>query len=590
MPQEKRWIIAPPSEAAEPLATSLKTSPLIAQMLINRGITQPDEGQRFLSPSLKYLHEPDAIPNLRRAAERIAEAIRAGDKIVIYGDYDVDGITATSILWHAIRLLGGQAEYYIPHRLEEGYGLNAEAIGQICDAGAKLIISVDCGITAIEEAAVARQRGVEMIITDHHEWREDHATGRPMLPDCFAIVHPRLPGEGMVPYPNPGLCGAGVAFKLAWGLGQVHNSALRVSDSYRRFLVEATALAALGTVADVVPLQGENRMLVHFGLGGLKQSQLTGIKALIESAKLTGQNLDSYHVGFLLAPRLNACGRMGHAREAVEMLTTADFARATEIATCLETQNRARQEMERKIFEQAMEQATALGCDSPECRGIVLGREDWHSGVIGIVASRVVGRFNKPAVMVSLANGHGQGSGRSIAGFHLARALDACRDLLDGCGGHEMAAGLRLESAKFEQFREAFGQYARQAVTDQMLIPALRIDCVAELRQITQALVTDMQRLGPFGQANPRPLLACKDLELAAAPRRVGRAGDHLQLLVRQGTHTMKCIAFKFGELFDQLSPGMRIDLAAEPSINEYNGYRSVQLEVKDLRLESGKD
>ena len=589
MPQKKRWNIAQSSEAAEPLATALKTSPLIAQMLVNRGITNTEEGQRFLTPSLKHLHEPEAIPNLRRAAERVAAAIRSNEKIVIYGDYDVDGITATSILWHAIRLLGGQAEYYIPHRLEEGYGLNAEAIAQICEAGAKVIISVDCGITAIAEARVAGERGVDLIVTDHHDWRIDHATGRPELPECFTIVHPRLPLEGMAPYPNPGLCGAGVAFKLAWGLGQAHNNAVRVSDDFRRFLVEATALAALGTIADVVPLKGENRMLAHFGLGGLKQSQLTGIKALIESAKLTGQNLDSYHVGFLLAPRLNACGRMGHAREAVEMLTTADLPRATEIATYLETQNRARQDLERKILEQAMEQATELGCDSADCRGIVLGREDWHPGVIGIVASRVVSRFNKPTIMVSLSNGHGHGSGRSIAGFHLAKALDACRDHLEACGGHEMAAGLRLESARFEEFRAAFKEYARQTVSDEMLIPALNIDCVAELRQVTQALVTDMQRLGPFGQGNPKPLLCCLGVEVAAPPRRVGRTGDHLQLLIRQGTHTMKCIAFKCGELCDRLQPGVQVDLAVEPTINEFNGYRNVQLEVKDLHFADDK-
>ena len=262
MHRPKRWIIASRSEAAEPLADSLKTSPLIAQMLINRGLTDADAGRKFLSPSLKDLHEPDQIGNLKQAAERMVRAIGDHEKIVIYGDYDVDGITATAILWHAIRLLGGQVEYYIPHRLEEGYGLNAEAIAAICDAGAKLIVTVDCGITAIAEAKVAYERGVDLIITDHHDWRTE-------LPKCLTIVHPRLGFGGTVStYANPYLCGAGVAFKLAWAIGQAHGGTLRVNEPYRRFLIEAIALAALGTIADVVPLVGENRILAHFGPAG----------------------------------------------------------------------------------------------------------------------------------------------------------------------------------------------------------------------------------------------------------------------------------------------------------------------------------
>ena len=606
MHRTRRWNISPASEAAEQLATCLKTSPLIAQMLINRGMAGPEDCQRFMSPSLKHLHDPGEIVNLKKAAERISRAIRDGERIVVYGDYDVDGITATSILWHAIKLLGGQVDYYIPHRLEEGYGLNAEAIGQICDAGAKLIVTVDCGVTAVAEAQVACERGVDMIITDHHEWKVDRSDERgvmsdeasrarhsslithhapPLLPNCFTVVHPRLPREDGSGYPNPHLCGAGVAFKLAWGVGQAHNGAAKVSETFRRFLVEATALAALGTIADVVPLVGENRNLAHFGLGGLKQSELTGIKALIESAGLTGQKLDSYHVGFLLAPRLNACGRMGHAREAVEMLTRAEPARASEIARQLEQKNRERQGIERQIFEEAMAQVAERGYDKEDCRAIVLGAEGWHPGVIGIVASRVVGRLSRPTVMVALSNGHGQGSARSVPGFHLAKALDACRGTLEACGGHEMAAGLRMETARFEEFREAFCAYAQGAVSDEMLTPELRMDCVAELRQITAAVVADMQRLGPFGMGNGKPLLCCRGVEVAAAPRRVGKTGDHLQILVRQGNVTMKCIAFNRGDLFDQLLPGLKIDLAVEPGVNEYNGYRNVELDVKDIHF-----
>jgi single-stranded-DNA-specific exonuclease len=581
MQRPKRWMIAETNPLAEELAGRLKVSPLVSQILLNRGVSDAQACQDFLRPSLKCLHDPGLLPGLAGAAERIAKAIRDQEKIVVYGDYDVDGITATSILWHAIRVLGGSIQYYIPHRLEEGYGLNSEALTEICDAGAKLIITVDCGITALAPANVARQRGVDLIITDHHDW---HGSP-PLLPDCFAIVHPRLNAPDAKPYPNPHLCGAGVAFKLAWGIGMAMSGANRVSETFRNFLIDATALAALGTIADVVPLVGENRILAAFGLGGLKQSRLTGIRALIESASLTGQTLDAYHVGFLLAPRLNASGRMGHAKLAVEMLTDASAERATEIALFLEQQNRERQQLEREILQQALEQAASLGYDGEDCRGIVLGAQGWHAGVIGIVASRIVERFHRPTLMIALNNGHGQGSGRSVGGFHLAKALEACGSHLLNYGGHEMAAGLKLESVHFEDFRKAFCEYAATALTPEQLVPELKLEAVAMLSHVSAALVTDLARLGPFGHGNRRPVLCCRDVTLAAPPRRVGRTGDHLQLFIRQGNATMKCIAFNAGNWFDRLQAGTRLDLAAEATLNEFNGQSSVELEIKDLQL-----
>jgi single-stranded-DNA-specific exonuclease len=584
MHRPKRWSISPPDERANELAARLKTSPLLAQILLNRGFTQQQDCLDFLKPSLKALAEPSLIPNLNVAAERIARAIRDREKIVVYGDYDVDGITATAILWHAIRLLGGEVDYYIPHRIEEGYGLNAEALAQICDAGAQLIISVDCGITAVEQAKVVCERGVDLIITDHHEWHCEEFDGqrRPALPDCFTIVHPRLPGST---YPNPNLCGAGVAFKLAWGIGLAMSGAAKVSDAFRHYLVEATALAALGTIADVVPLVGENRILAYWGLGGLKGSKLHGIQALIASAGLTGQQLDSYHVGFLLAPRLNACGRMGHAREAVEMLTRADADRANEIAVYLESKNRERQTMERKILEQALEQVLQGGYDKDDCRAIVLGGEGWHAGVIGIVASRIVDRLHRPTIMIATTNGHGQGSGRSIPGFNLARGLEACSGHLEAFGGHEMAAGLKIQTTKLSDFRAAFCDHATSMLSAEAMIPELQLECLAELNLLTEALVNDLRRLGPFGHGNRKPLLCCRGLTIAGPPRRVGKTGDHLQLFVRQNQTSMKCIAFKYGHMIDQLRTGTQIDLAVEPQINEYMGRTSVELEVKDLQF-----
>jgi single-stranded-DNA-specific exonuclease len=580
----RRWTIAPPHPQAGLLASQLKVSPLVAQVLLNRGIETADDGQKFLKPNLKLLHEPSLIPGLELASERIAKAVRDREKIVIYGDYDVDGITAVSILWHALKVLGGDVHYYIPHRLEEGYGLNAEAVAEICSEGAKLIVTVDCGVTAIEPARIAREHGVDLIITDHHEWRECTETHQAMLPDVHSIVHPRLPGDRPA-YPNPHLCGAGVAFKLAWGIGKAVVGANRVTHAYRAFLLDATALAALGTIADVVPLVGENRVLAAFGLGGLQASKLTGIRALIESAQLTGQTLDSYHVGFRLGPRLNASGRMGHAKLAVEMLTDASPERAMEIGIFLESQNRERQAIERGILEQAIQQAILLGCDRDDCRAVVLGGEGWHPGVIGIVASRIVERFHRPAVMIALNNGHGSGSARSIAGFHLAHALDACGEHLETHGGHEMAAGLKMQSGKLVAFREAFCAHAAQMLTPEQLMPEIYLDASATLGQISEALVKDLQRLGPFGQGNRKPMLCVKNVTIASPPRRVGKTANHVQLLVKQGSGTMQCIMFNAADGFEKMFPkGSDVDLAVEAQLNEYNGYVSVQLRVEDIR------
>jgi single-stranded-DNA-specific exonuclease len=341
----------------------------------------------------------------------------------------------------------------------------------------------------------------------------------------------------------------------------------------------------LGTIADVVPLVGENRILAHFGLGGLTKSRLTGIRALISSAGLDGKDLDSYHVGFLLAPRLNASGRMGHARLAVEMLTDASPQRAVEIAQYLEQQNRQRQSIERQILEQACAQVESLGLNKPACRALVLASDTWHPGVIGIVASRMVERFNRPTIMVSMANGSGQGSGRSIAGFHLARALESCAEHLDAWGGHEMAAGLKIRSENLESFRSAFCAHAATIVTPDMLTAELKLECLANLQHLTQSLVSELNRLGPFGHGNRRPTLCVRGVELAGAPRRVGKTGDHLQLYVRQGNTHMKCIAFGAASLLERLQPGITIDLAVQPQLNEYNGHVSVELEVKDVQF-----
>jgi single-stranded-DNA-specific exonuclease len=348
-------------------------------------------------------------------------------------------------------------------------------------------------------------------------------------------------------------------------------------------LVEMTALAALGTIADVVPLVGENRALARRGLMDLKASKLNGIRALIAACDLDGKKLDSFHVGFLLGPRLNAAGRMGHARLAVEMLTEASPARADEIATYLESQNRDRQTTERAIVLEAIRQAEELGLCDDGCHGIVVGSAGWHAGVIGIVASRLVDRFHKPAIVIALGDDHGHGSGRSIAGFHLARALDACKPHLKTCGGHEMAAGLGIEPANLPAFRDAFLDYAKSNLTAEQLVPELRIDTIARLNEVSQGLVDEFGRLGPFGNGNPRPLIACRGVTLTAPPKPCGKKGEHVQLFIRQGETMMKAIAWNAAAMMDQLSSGKPLDLAVQPQLNEWNGRVSVELEVKDI-------
>jgi single-stranded-DNA-specific exonuclease len=578
----KLWTINPPHPQAEELASRLRVSTLLAQALLIRGMTEIDDCQAFLSPSLKSLCPPLTLPGASAASQRIARAIRDQEKIVIYGDYDVDGITAAAILWHAIRLLGGQVGYYIPHRIEEGYGLNSEAVAQIIDDGAKLIVTVDCGVTAIEPAKVAREQRVDLIITDHHQFHPEQ------LPDCFAIVHPRLKLDGQTEeYPNPNLCGAGVALKLAWAVALAHSQTPRVSEDFKKFLIEATSLAALGTIADVVPLLGENRVLAHFGLSGLRSSTLPGVRALIASASLTGKNLDSYHVGFCLAPRLNACGRMGHAELALKMLTEATESEALEIASFLETQNRQRQNLERQILEQALSQLEQSPLTDQD-RAVVLASDKWHPGVIGIVAARLVDRLCRPAVLISLSNGQGQGSARSVPGFHLANAFNACSQHLLSHGGHEMAAGLKIQTESFDAFRAAFCNYARDHVQLEMMRPELKLESLADLAQMNEATVTDLWRLGPFGHGNRRPLFCFRDVQLAAEPRIVGKTGGHLQLWVKKGDKRLKCIAFNRAWMKDRLTAGTRIELAAEPSINDFNGSRSVELDVKDLKFSEG--
>ncbi len=572
---KKQWVIQPPDDRSAQLAKSLKVSPLLAQVLINRGITDARAGSIFLRPKLTELIEPGQMPGIETAVHRLKQAIRNKEKITVYGDYDVDGITGVAILWQILTLLGAQVDYYIPHRIDEGYGLNAEAVRELAKDGSKLLITVDCGVTDFDSALLAEQLGIELIITDHHQPDAE-------LPKAVAIVHPALEDA----YPNPDSSGAMVAFKLAWAIANEFNVGTKLEPGLREFMLNATSLTAMGTVADIVQLRGENRVLTSYGLKALPECKLPGVQALIETAGLTGQGLDSFDIGFRLAPMLNAAGRMGHARLAVELLTSDSKLRSMKIAEYLKEQNKQRQQCERKIFKQACEMIAQLGLNHPDRKSIVLASKDWHGGVLGIVASRIVDKFYRPTIMLSVEDAKAQGSGRSIPGFCLLSAIKACSQHLTKFGGHRMAAGITIETGKISQFTAEFEAHAKQNLREDDVVAKLYIDAVAPLREFRSETVSELSLLGPFGAGNPRPIFATKGVHLASPPRKVGARGDHLQLAITDNTASIRCIGFRFGKLAKSLLEHEFFNVAYQPQINTYNGNSNVEFVLADIQFE----
>jgi len=571
----KQWMIQTDVDPkCEQLSRHLGVSALVAKLLLNRGMGEAVDAKSFLLPQLKDLHAPDKLPGATRAAGLLAQAVADRRKIVLYGDYDVDGTTGVAVLWHLLRFAGAEVSFYVPHRVEEGYGLNLDAVRRLVADGAGLIVTVDCGITAAEEVAAVKEAGAQVIVTDHHIRHE-------VLPEADAIVHPCVE-EG---YPNEHLCGAGVAFKVAWATAQRLCGAQRVTAEYRALLMSLLPLAALGTIADVVPLVGENRIIAKHGLESLPNTPLAGLRALMVSAGLEGGRVSGFDVGFKLAPRLNAAGRMGHARLAVELLTRADAARAQEIALYLEDHNRARQATERKIARQAFDLIEQQNLASDARRAIVLAAEGWHPGVIGIVASRVVDRYHRPTVLIALNGDEGQGSGRSVRHFDLAEALGDCGKHLLAYGGHAMAAGLRIAADETGAFTEAFVEVANQRLTAADLIPKLRLDADVELSELTMETAQQMVALGPFGVGNPRPKLATGWIELADEPRCVGKSGTHLSAVFGQSGVRLRGIGFGLHEHLEDLKQHRRCRVAFEPIVNEFNGRRSVEMQILDFEF-----
>jgi len=566
---------------SERLATSLRVHPLVARLLVRRGICDTETAGRYLHPKLVDLHDPALLPGIDACVEKLLDAIRRGRSIVIYGDYDVDGITASSILWHMMQWCGAKVTTYTPHRLEEGYGLNRSALESFCDSGreAPVVISVDCGVTACDEAQFARSLGIDLIITDHHEFDVDQP------PEACAVVHPRWPGSQ---YPFGMLCGAGVALKVAWALARAHCGTTRLPDPCRLLLLDLLSLASLGTVADVVPLVDENRALTSYGLGHIKGTSIAGLNALIDASNLRDEKISAYHVGFVLGPRLNACGRMGHAGRAVHLLTEAGAEEAAEIAKFLKEQNDQRRTIERRMHEEACQKIESAGYDDEACRVIVLEDGGWHAGVLGIVASRLTEKFHRPVVMLSVEDGRVQGSARSVAGVSILEAFASCEPLLDNFGGHAMAAGVRFRAENIGAFRDGLLKYVNERLAPDDLVATVNIDAICALRELEIPLLDEIERLAPFGRDNPAPVLAVVGVRLDGPPKRVGADGSHLRVLLRDGTAGHAAIGFGLGDLAPNFASGDRVDVAFEPKTSRWQGRRQMELRIKAIRKTEG--
>lgn len=580
MPKTWRFI---PHDAARVrrLTSALGVSPLTAQVLIARGLDDPSEAKTFLSGTLHDLHPPELLPGVVEATERIAAAVRAGRRITIYGDYDVDGVTSVTMLWHCLTLLKAKVDYYIPSRMEEGYGLNCDAIRKLhAEDPQRLLVSVDCGICSIEEAAVAKDLGLELIVTDHH-------TFGATLPEAVCLVHPRLPNYS---YPFGELCGAGVAFKLAWSICKKLHDGQSASPRMRDFLTDAIGLAAVATIADCVPLRGENRIIVRYGVRALSTRSGPGLKALLATAGIDPKRVpDAESIAFRLAPRINAAGRLGQAKLAVELLTTDKPDRAQTLAEYLDKLNKERQQVERRTFKEAKELIEA----NPEWRdaaALVIAQYDWHPGVVGIVAGRLAEHFERPAVLITLdrMSKQGQGSARSFAGFDLHAALMSCEHHLLTCGGHKAAAGLRIAEDCLDEFRNSFVAYVAQHHQPASSAFELNVDAEVRLADVTAAAIRELDSLGPFGQENPRPAFVATNVELAGPPKTMGEGNRHLLLLVRQhGGSPLRTVAFGRSEWAEPIANAGPLSFHFTAEINRWNGQERVELRLTDWQPEA---
>ena len=562
----KRWLTMPPQERdAEDLAKDLGVSALLAQLLIHRGLTSLEEARRFLRPELSDLHDPRLLPGLDRGLDRLIEALQAGESILIFGDYDVDGVTSVSLLMHLLKpLAGGKVYYYVPKRLEEGYGLSLEAIKRAAAQGISLILTADCGISACAEVAAAGGLGLDVIVTDHHEPGEK-------LPEAVAVINPKMHGSR---YPFSGLAGVGVAFKLGQAL--MERGLLTADDLWRRL-----DLVALGTIADVVPLLDENRILVHHGLMQLNKTEHPGLRALLEAVQLHEKTVTAGQVGYVLAPRLNASGRIGDASAGVKLLLTREAQRGRDLAQAIEHENEERQRIEARVLAEALIMIKEQ-VDLANEHALVLASPSWHAGVIGIVASRLVDLYHRPVILIALDAQEGRGSGRSIPGFNLYQGILSCARYLERFGGHEAAAGLTVSRERLADFTREFTAMARAEIAASMLQPTLKIEAEINLAEANLGLARELMLLAPFGSGNPAPVLASRSLKPVDL-RTIGENGKHLKIRVMQQGILRNAIGFSLGGCLPEIKAADRVDLAFMLEENTFNGNTDVQLNLKDI-------
>jgi single-stranded-DNA-specific exonuclease len=565
----KRWTIKKHDrEAVRMLANELKISPVAAALLISRGYETGEKARKFLNPSLADLHEPNLLKGMNEAVKRILKAVEAGEKILIWGDYDVDGTTGTVVLRKALEILGAKTGFHIPHRFTEGYGVNIPALEKAKERGYTLVVSVDCGIRSFEPIAWAKEHGIDFIVTDHHLSDETKEN-----PDAFAVVNPNQPG---CEYPDKNLAGVGVAFKLAHAL---------LREKGKEHLVKGfLKVVAIGTIADVMKLTGENRAIVSLGLKDLPKAHNYGLKALMEVADCTG-SMTSYDIGFRIAPRINAAGRMDAARRIVELFETTDFDEARTLAEMLNSRNRERQKVQTEITELAM--ISTLDSQFSTKNFIVVAGEGWHRGVIGLAASKIAEKFYRPTIVLSIEDGIAHGSARSIAGYHLLNGLDSCAELFEQYGGHAAAAGMKIKQENIEHLQERLNSHATENLSAEDLIPELKIDAVVSSQTLNLDLVQELKQFEPFGMGNAKPRFVTKDLTLTGEP------------YVMKEKHLKLKLADASGKQFEAvwwdgvdkskkqtLKAKSRIELAYTPEANNWNGNTRLQLVIEDLRSE----
>jgi len=537
---------------------------LIAKVLLNRGIDDCEKIRKFIDPSVEDLYDPFLMKDMDRAVERMKTALAKKEKIVVYGDYDVDGITSTSILIDFLSRLGATCDFYIPDRVDEGYGISIPAIDKIRQMDSSLIITADCGITAVDEVKYIKECGMDIIITDHHE-----CTG--VLPDAHAVVNPHRPD---CTYPFKELAGVGVVYKF------IHALCIEMSlgDIHQDYI----DLVTLGTVADVVPLLDENRIIVKYGIPKIENTSNIGLKALINNSGLENKKITSTLISFVLAPRINAAGRLGDAGRGVRLFTTKDEKEAFSIALELNEENRNRQDMESHILSEAIS-VIETKVDLEREKVIVAAGESWHHGVIGIVASKITERYYRPCLLLSVENGVCKGSGRSIEGFNLFKALEHCSSLLTKYGGHELAAGLSLEYGNLDQFKRMINEYADNVLKDEDLIPRIRIDASIDKQDISMDSVKALAVLAPFGAGNPEPVFSYDKLKISDI-RTVGE-DKHLKLWLQDNGFYTEAIGFNMGTLINEFNAGDLLDVAFSLEINSWNSNEKVQFNLKDIKL-----